>query len=60
MNLGVGELLAVLLSVVLVVAIPATVVLFIVLAFRRLRDLESRINTLEQMMEKLKASGRDA
>ena len=60
MNLGVGELLAVLLSVVLLVAIPTIVVLFIVLAFRRLRDLESRITTLEQMIEKRKASGRDA
>ena len=60
MNLGVGELLAVLLNVVLLVAIPAIVVLFIVLAFHRLRDLESRITTLEQMIEKRKASGRDA
>ena len=60
MNLGVGELLAVLLNVVLLVAIPAIVVLFIVLAFRRLRDLDSRITTLEQMIEKRKASGRDA
>jgi hypothetical protein len=60
MNLGAGELLAVLLNVVLLAAIPAIVVLFIVLAVRRLRDLESRITTLERMIVKVKASGRDA
>ena len=59
MNLGLGELLAVILNIVLLAAIPAVVVLFIVMGVRRLRELESRIAKLEQMIGKADSPRRD-
>ena len=47
MNIGSGELVVVLLNVILILAIPAFVVIFVILLFRRIRDLEVRVAKLE-------------
>jgi hypothetical protein len=47
MSLGPIELFAVILNLVLILAIPATVIVFAVLLIRRFRDLETRVAKLE-------------
>jgi uncharacterized membrane protein YhaH (DUF805 family) len=47
MNLGISEVLIVLVNLICILAIPAIVIIAAVLLLRRLRDLETRLAKLE-------------
>jgi hypothetical protein len=47
MNIGLSELFIVLVSLVLLLGVPAVVILAAILLFRRLHELEDRISKLE-------------
>lgn len=52
MNIGPGEILFLLINLILVVGIPVVVILAGLFLFRRLRELEARIEKLETRQSK--------
>jgi hypothetical protein len=48
MNLGLGELLVVILNLLLILAVPGVIIFGAVFILRRIRDLEARITELER------------
>jgi hypothetical protein len=52
MNIGLSELLVVILNLALLLAVPIIVILSAVLLLRRIRDLEARVAKLEGAMKK--------
>jgi hypothetical protein len=58
MNIGLSELLVVILNLALFLAVPALMILSAVLLLRRIRDLEARITKLEDAKENGSSSGR--
>jgi hypothetical protein len=52
MNIGLSELLVVILNLAILLAAPVIVILSAVLLLRRIRDLEARVAKLEDAKEK--------
>ena len=46
-NIGVGEIIVIVINMALIIGIPLTIILFGFLLFRRIHTLESRIEKLE-------------
>jgi hypothetical protein len=52
MNIGLSELLVIILNLALLLVVPVVVILSAVFLFRRIRDLEARVAKLEDGKEK--------